>query len=311
MSARRIDTHHHFVPPFYRAWLAEKDVDAGGLPVPDWSAASSLELMEAHGIETAMLSISTPGVEPGDQREARAMARRVNEDGAETVRAHPGRFGLFATLPLPDVQSALTELGYALDELDADGVVLHANARGTYLGDPLFDELFDELQHRRATVFIHPSALPGPGVPGIPAFAADFLLDSVRAALNLARTGTLDRCPDVNLILSHGGGFLPFAGARLSGLADGGGSIEHGYAMLQRFHLDSALASSPFALPSTLAWARSDHLTYGSDHPYARPEHIGAFTAALDGFAGLDHEALNRTNAEALFPRLAHQEIRS
>jgi predicted TIM-barrel fold metal-dependent hydrolase len=307
MSLRRIDTHHHYVPAFYRDWLVAKGEAAGGLPIPDWSPEASLELMDAHGIETAILSVSTPGVEPGDREEARTMARRLNEYAAELGRNHPGRFGLFAMMPLPDVEGALEELVHAFDELHADGVVLHANAKGTYLGDPLFDPLFDELQRRRATVFVHPSTLPGPGVPGLPAYAADFLLDSVRAAMNLARTGTLDRCPDVKIILAHGGGFLPFAAARLSGLADAGGSIEHGFKMLQRFYLDSALASSPFALPSTLAWAQPDHLTYGSDNPYARPEHIAAFTAALDQFEAVDHEALNRTNAEQLFPRLAQE----
>lgn len=302
MTQHRIDTHHHFVPAFYREWLAAKGVDAGGLPVPDWSPEASLELMDAHGIDTAILSVSTPGVEPGDVGEARDMARRLNEHAAELRRAHPGRFGFFATLTLPDVTGALEELAYAFDELGATGVVLHANSKGVYLGDPSFDALFDELQRRAAVVFVHPSELPGGVVPGIPAYAADFLLDSVRAAMNLARSGTLDRCPDVKVILSHGGGFLPFASARLSGLADADGSIELGYARLQRFYLDSALASSPFALPSTLAWAQPDHLTYGSDFPYARPEHVAAFTAALDQDGAVDHAALNRDNALALLP---------
>jgi predicted TIM-barrel fold metal-dependent hydrolase len=303
MTARRIDTHHHFVPPFYREWLESKGVGAGGLLIPEWSPQASLELMEAHEIETAVLSVSTPGVEPGRPSEARAMARRLNEYAAEIVRQHDGRFRFFAILTLPDVDGALAELAYALDELSAEGVVLHGNCKGIYLGDPRFDPLFDELQRREAVVFVHPSVPPGPGVPGIPAYAADFLLDSVRAALNLARTGTLDRCPDLKIILSHGGGFLPFAGARLSALADSGGSVEHGYRLLQRFYLDSALASSPFALPSTLAWAQSDHLTFGSDFPYARPEHVAAFTAALDQDQRVDHEALNRANAAALLPR--------
>jgi aminocarboxymuconate-semialdehyde decarboxylase len=74
---------------------------------------------------------------------------------------------------------------------------------------------------------------------------------------------------------------------------------------MQTFYLDSALASSPFALPSTTAWAQEDHLTFGTDFPYARPEHIAAFTAALDQFEGVDHAALNRENALGLFPRLA------
>jgi predicted TIM-barrel fold metal-dependent hydrolase len=305
VSPGRVDTHHHFVPAFYRDWLNERGVDAGGLSIPEWSAESSLALMDAQHIETAILSISTPGVEPGASAEARVMARRLNEHAAELVQDHPGRFGFFATLTLPKVDGALEELAYSCDELSADGVVLHANSKGVYLGDPAFDALFDELQRRQAVIFVHPSALPGPGLPGIPAYAADFLLDSVRAALNLARSGTLDRCPDISLILSHGGGFLPFAGARLSGLADAGGSIEHGYELLQRFFLDTALASSPFALPSILAWAQPDHLLYGSDNPYARREHVAPFTAALDQFQAIDHHAINRNNAEKLFSRLS------
>jgi predicted TIM-barrel fold metal-dependent hydrolase len=304
MTAGRIDTHHHIVPSFYRDWLADKGVDAGGLPIPDWSTNASLELMDTHTIDTAIVSISTPGTEPGAMTEARTMAHRLNEFAAELVRDHPDRFGFFATLTLPDVDGALEELGYACNVLAADGVALHANSKGVYLGDPRFDPLFEELQRRGTVVFVHPSALPGPGVPGIPAYAADFLLDSVRAALNLARTGTLDRCPDVRFILSHAGGFLPFAGARLTGVADPGGSLQLGYERLQRFHLDSALASSPFALPSTLAWAQADHLTYGSDFPYARPEHVAAFTAALDQYDAIDHQAVDRDNAENLFPRL-------
>jgi predicted TIM-barrel fold metal-dependent hydrolase len=297
----RVDTHHHVVPPFYRDWLAEKGVAAGGLPIPDWSPEASLELMDRHEIETAVVSVSTPGVEPGEGDEARAVARRLNEYAADLAREHQRRFRFFACLTLPDVDGALAELAYALDELDAAGVVLYANSKGVYLGDPMFDPLFDELQRRQAVVFIHPSTLPGPGVPGIPAYAADFLLDTVRAALYLARSGTLDRCPDIKPILSHSGGFLPFAGARLSGMADGDGSVERGYALLQRLCLDTALASSPFALPSTLAWAQPDHITYGSDFPYARAEHVAAFTAALDQFEAIDHDAVNRDNALRLF----------
>jgi hypothetical protein len=82
MTSGRIDTHHHLVPPFYRDWLVAKRVEAGGLPVPVWSAEASLELMDAHGIDTAIVSVSTPGVEPGTQSEAREMARRLNEYAA-------------------------------------------------------------------------------------------------------------------------------------------------------------------------------------------------------------------------------------
>src|SRR5262245_33314968 len=90
-NARRIDTHAHLVPDFYRLWLADKGVDAGGLPVPIWSVESTLQFMQTNEIETSILSVSTPGVETGDLNEAREMARRLNEFTARIVRGEkPG-----------------------------------------------------------------------------------------------------------------------------------------------------------------------------------------------------------------------------
>jgi predicted TIM-barrel fold metal-dependent hydrolase len=151
MSFLRIDTHSHVVPPEYAEWLRGKGVLAGGLPIPSWDADTTLALMDRHQIATAVLSVSTPGVHLDDGADARAMARHVNEYTAQMVRDHPGRFGFFATLPLPDVDGALTELDRAFETLGADGVVLLANHRGVYLGDPRFDAVFDELQRRQAS----------------------------------------------------------------------------------------------------------------------------------------------------------------
>ena len=218
----RVDTHHHVVPPEYAAWLRAKGALAGDLPIPSWQPEAALSLMDRHDVRTAVLSVSTPGVHLGDGADARAMARHVNEYAAQMTRDHPDRFGFFATMPLPDVDGALDEVAYAFDTLGADGVVLLANNRGTYLGDESFDPLFDELQRRAAVVFVHPSVPPGlDPIDGIPPFMADFLLDTTRAAVNLARSGTLERCPDVTVILSHAGGFIPYAAYRLARAASG------------------------------------------------------------------------------------------
>jgi 6-methylsalicylate decarboxylase len=154
----RIDTHHHVVPPVYASWLKRKGIEAGGLPIPDWSVDSALALMDKYRIQTAIMSISTPGVHLGDDVEAREKAREVNEYAAQVVRQHPNRFGFFATLCLPDVKGSLDETAYLFDKLRADGVVLLANSRGIYLGDKTFDPLFDELNKRKAVVFVHPSS---------------------------------------------------------------------------------------------------------------------------------------------------------
>lgn len=303
----RIDVHHHMVPPAYAQWLRARGLAAGGLPIPDWSAEASLALMDDRGIETAILSVSTPGVHLGDDVEARAKAREVNEIAAQAVRAHPGRFGFFATLPLPDVDGALAELAYAFDALGADGVVLLANSRGVYLGDPRLDALFDELDRRRAVVFVHPSIIPGlEPLAGVPAFVADFLLDTTRAAIGLARSGTLERCPALKLVLSHAGGFVPYAAYRLGIGASAAGNPIEGVARLKRFYFDVALSSSPVALPSLLAFAAPGHVLYGSDFPYAPAPAVAAFAGMYEGFALADAQraSIDRGAAERLFPRL-------
>lgn len=303
----RIDTHVHVIPPEYGAWLRRHGETAGGRGIPDWSVDTALEMMAGARIDTAILSVSTPGVHLGDDAQARAMARAVNEFAADVVRRHPTRFGFFATLTLPDVDGAIAEAEHAFDRLGADGVVLLASVRGTYLGDPAWDPLLECLDRRRAVVFVHPCALAGPEVPGLPPFAADFLLDTTRAALNLARHGVLERYPQLRIVLSHAGGFLPFAAERVARIVSPDGGNPAGLARLRRFWFDVALSSSPYALPSLLAFADPSRITYGSDWPFAVTERAWHFARLLDDFAMPDplRHAIDRGNAQTLFPRLA------
>lgn len=302
----RIDTHQHIVPPFYSEWLAAKGISAGGLPIPQWSTEGALDLMESAGVATGILSVSTPGVHLGDDAEARSMARQVNEFAAHVVRQYPDRFGFFATLTLPDVEGAIAEARYALDVLKADGVVLLTNVRGAYLGTSEWDPLMEELNQRNAVVFVHPSDLPGPSVDGIPPFAADFLLDTTRAAIHYAKSGSLERFPGLKIILSHGGGFVPYAAERISRICSPDGSNEAGITRLRQFYFDTALSSSPYALPSLLAFADHSRITFGSDWPYAPKARSLHFAGMLDNFTLPDQlrSAVHRSNAERLFPRL-------
>jgi 6-methylsalicylate decarboxylase len=315
MSRRRIDVHHHILPNNYVAWLQQSGInDAGGSPLPDWSAEAALELMDRHEIATAILSVSTPGVHlrpaMGTNPEARTWARRVNEFTARVAADHPGRFGFFATLPLPDVEGALEEARYAFDVLKASGVILLANSHGTYLGDPSHEPLLEELGRRRAVVLVHPSELPCAAVPGIPAFAADFLLDTTRAAYHLVANGCVRRHPQLRIILSHAGGFVPYASHRMAiAIAKAlGPKLEDVLDDFRSFYFDTALSGSPAALPSLLAFAKPDHVLYGSDWPFAPEPVVDYFNGEIDAYAalvGTAKEALDRGNASLLFPHLA------
>lgn len=315
MTRRRIDVHHHIVPPAYARWLASHGIrDAGGRELPSWSADDAIALMDGHDIATAVVSVSTPGVcltpTVGADAIARAKAREMNEFAARLAQDHPRRFRFFATLTLPDVDGAIAEAVYALDTLHASGVILLANVHGRYVGGPEDEPLFDELNRRGAVVFIHPSELPGNRVEGIPPFAADFLLDTTRAAFRLVQNGIVRRYPSVKIILSHAGGFVPYASHRLAAIiaAETQRAPFEILDELASFYFDTALSGSPAALPSLLAFAKPGHVLFGSDWPYAPEIAVSYFTGQLDAYAALDaagHAAIDRGNAELLFPDLS------
>ncbi len=307
----RIDTHHHAIPSFYRDLLRKARIDeAGGRDLPEWSPEASWETMGELNVATAILSVSTPGTAfLPSTADATSLARDINDYLAELVRAQPDRFGFFATIPMPHISESVDEVVRSLDELSADGVVLLANSAGIYLGQHGQDDLFAALDARSAVVFIHPADLPGPAVDGVPPFAADFLLDTTRAAYLLVRNGICRKYPNIKFILSHAGGFVPYASHRMAVaiMGDTGRSPMDSLDDFAGFYFDTALSSSAAALPSLLAFAKPGHVTFGSDRPFAPIAAGKLFAAGLETYPGLDPDAraaIERTNALALFPRL-------
>jgi 6-methylsalicylate decarboxylase len=317
-SLHRIDVHHHIVPPEYVSALERIGIrGGGGLPFPSWSAEDALAVLDENGIQTAITSISTPGVHFGEDSSARDLARRCNELSARLVADHPRRFGAFAILPLPDVKGALLELEYALDSLRLDGVVLLASqSDARYLGDPSFDDLVAELDRRAALAFVHPTIPPSSeSIPiDIPAFAAEFTFDTSRAILNLVWSGTAERFPAVRWIFSHAGGTAPFLAWRWSLLnahptmrANAPRGVMH---YLQRFFYDTALSANPHALRSLSELVGPGQILFGSDYPFAPAPITRASVeglAAYDGFDRADRLRIERDNALALLPRLRAQ----
>jgi predicted TIM-barrel fold metal-dependent hydrolase len=312
----RIDVHHHILPQLYVEALAKLGhTGGGGMPFPAWDPQSTLAMMDRQGVATAVTSISSPGVHFGDPNAARELARRCNELSAKLVADHPTRFGAFAVLPLPDVKGALLELEYALDVLKLDGVVLFtSHVDGRYLGDPLFDDVMAELDRRNAVAFVHP-VVPKTSEAirlDVPGFAAEFVFDTTRAAINLVWSGTLERRPNLRFILSHAGGTTPFLVGRialLGALPQMRERAPKGAAhYLARLYYDTALSAVPNALRSLQELVGSDKILFGSDFPFA-PEPITR--SSIDGLArypGFDAAArarIERANALALLPTVA------
>ncbi|KAL1920355.1 uncharacterized protein VTP21DRAFT_732 [Calcarisporiella thermophila] len=310
--ASRIDVHQHVIPPFYCDIMNDRNLDSGGWPIPPWDKESAIEMMNEQNIATGIVSVSAPGVHLGDDAEARKLVRQVNEYGAQLVKEHPSRFGHFASIPLPDVEGSVAEAIYALDVLSGDGVVLMSNAQGRYLGDPNFEPLWKVLDSRSAVVFIHPTESKLPKIQGIPAPIVDFPFDTTRTAFHMVLNGVMRKYTRMKVILSHAGGFLPYAAHRLAMstlLLDPSRTVDDILSDMKRFYFDTAISASPTALPSLLAFAKPGHVLYGSDWPFVPTAPGAYFNNNLDtsGEWVNSHtlESVNISNAKVLFPRLA------
>ena len=275
-----------------------------------WSPEKSLAEMDRNGIATAVLSLIQPGVWLGDAEQARRLSREANEYGAGMVKDHPGRFGLFAVLPLPDTEGSLREIEYALDTLKAEGIGLMTSYGTKYLGDAAFAPVWEELNRRKAVVYTHPLA---PDccrnlVPDVPTGAVEFATDTTRTMAGLLFSGTAARFPDIRWIFSHGGGTVPFLLSRLrreeQEMKEREKRLPKGLAYeLAKFHYDTAQANHPGALHALTRIAPVSQILFGSDYPFRTgAEVVGGLDAY---FKGKELHAIERDNALRLVPRLA------
>jgi predicted TIM-barrel fold metal-dependent hydrolase len=313
-----IDIHAHFLTRNYLAAMRAAGVDTvDGFPLPDWSEDSALRAMDEWGIKIQILSISAPGIDFISGDAARSLARNINEELAATIARHPGRFGGFGILPLPDIDAALREMTHVLDVLKFDGIGLYTNFGGTYLGDSRFDPLFAELSRRKAVVYVHPVAPPGFDMArlGFPAPTVEYPFDTTRMIMNLVSSGTMRRFPDFRMIVSHGGGTLPFLAPRITRHLTRFAKVSPPFtpddatAAFKSLYFDVTAVSHSHAIESVLALAPKDRLLYGSDHPFMLAPAISQAIDFLKASPRLDEgtrRAIFRDNALKLFPRLAH-----
>ena len=301
----RIDVHHHMLPPFYMD-LRRAVPNVGAMPT--WSPSMSIDDMEKNGVATAMLSLAVSGVAFDAGEAGRSLARKSNDFGAQLVKDHPANFGLLAALPLPDPQGSLAEIEYALDTLHADGIAVLSSYGDKWLGDATYVPVFEELNRRKAVVFVHPNA---PNCCAnlqahVPASSIEFLFDTTRTIESLLVSGTFSRFPNVQFIFSHGGGTMPILANRIARTfpKDLASQVPNGVLFeLKRQYYDTASASNPTSLSALMSVVPNSQVLFGSDFPF-----ISAGEPASDlmhsGLPESAVEGINRENAVRLFGRL-------
>jgi predicted TIM-barrel fold metal-dependent hydrolase len=310
----RIDVHHHILPPPYMLRARDRILeisDRDHSALLNWTPARAVEEMDRAGIATAITSLSLPGIWFGGVEAARALARTCNEYAAQMVKDYPGRFGWFAAVPLPDTDGSLRELAYALDILRADGIGLVSNYDDKWPGDPAFAPVFEELNRRRAVVFIHPTAPSCCShlMPGIAASTIEFLFDTSRAILSLLVSGTFSRFPDIRFIFCHAGGTMPVLAARANAFVERHQDIAERVptgvpSELKKLFYDVANSVNPSSMAALTNLVPMSQLLFGSDFPYV-PCTVTANGLDRFGLSARDLSAVNRENAVRLFPRLS------
>jgi predicted TIM-barrel fold metal-dependent hydrolase len=302
----RIDVHHHLCPPDYADEVNRtKPVFKALL---DWSPQSSLEDMDRGHVATAIVSMTTPGLWFGDDAAARRLCRACNEYAARLAADHPGRFGFFAALSLPDVDGSLREAEYALDVLKADGVALFTSYGDKYLGHAQFHPLMAELDRRKAVAYTHPTVSDCwvNLVPETSEATIEYGTDTTRTIASLVFSGTAARYRGIRFIFSHAGGTMPFLMARFlqneRNRAARGLPPSDPEAQVRRFFYDTAQSCRPAVMAALRQVAEPDRILFGTDFPWGRADAHAAGLAGC-GLVAAELEAIGRGNATRLLSR--------
>lgn len=307
-----IDVHHHLVPPFYLTENLERITGSGGGQINpawlSWKPERALEAMDQSGVATSVLSLTSPGVWFGDPQAARKTARRVNEYAADLARNHPTRFGLFAAVPLPDQEGSLREIEYAFDVLKADGIGLLTSYDNKWLGDEAYMPVLEELNRRKAVVFVHPTVpfCCRTLLPDISPIMTEIPQDTTRAVVNLLFTGTFSRFKDIRFIFTHAGGNVAMVYGRMShyGPKNFADKVPNGIDYeLKRLHYDIAGTTYRPAIAALTSLVPTSQILLGTDNPFVP---LGDTTRGMKqlGWSEADLRAIGRENALALMPRL-------
>jgi 6-methylsalicylate decarboxylase len=306
-SVRRIDVHHHPVPPPYVEMVSKGPGLTAALR--GWSVEKSLADMDRAGVETAMLSIPGNGLWLADAETNRQLARACNEYMAGIVQRYPGRFGMWAALPLTDNDSSLQEMAYALDTLHADGIGLLTVYGNKWLGDAAFAPVFAEFNRRRAVVYTHPATgtCCGNLISGVPDPVIEYGTDTARTIASLLFSGAAMRYPDVRMIFSHAGGVMPTLIERFVLLSRQPNMAKNtpdgALPLLARYYYDCAQSANPEALGPLMRIVPSSQIVFGTDFPYRTSlEHVAGLSGC--GLSSAQLTAIGRTNALRLVPRL-------
>ena len=289
---RIVDFHNHYYPPEYVEALRKSTsvvkvtYDDEGNPCVHYPGDYNIlvpghrdldfreHVLEAHGVDTQVLSFTTPGVHVEPPAQAVRFARQINDAFAKATRKRHHRFTALATLPLNDPVASVVELERAMKDLGLPGAMVFSNVNHVALADKRFAPLWKKADELGAVIYIHPT--DPAGVEAMLDYwlmpLVGFLMDTTLAASRLVFSGVVDRHPNVRWVLTHMGGAIPYLAERLDrgyrAFADCRQHIskppsEH----LKHFYYDTVNFNAD-AVEFAIKFAGVDHILAGSDYPH-------------------------------------------
>ena len=308
------DVHNHFYPPEYLDALRSGDslvrvtIDHEGNPRVHYPGdynvavrghrdiAYRADVLAREGVDTQVISLTTPGTHVERPELAVKLARLVNDAFAKIVRERSLRFAALATLPLCDPAASVAELRRAVEQLHFPGAMLFSNVNGIALADKRFEPLYAEADRLGAVLHIHPTSPVG--VEAMTEFwlmpLTGFLFDTTLAAAKLVFTGIPERFPRIKWVLSHLGGTIPYLAERLD---RGWRAFEECRVNIERppseylrhFYFDT-VNFDPRALRFAADFGGVSQLLGGSDYPHA----IGSIELMKESIASASFSSAER-----------------
>jgi aminocarboxymuconate-semialdehyde decarboxylase len=305
---RVVDFHNHYYPPEYvdalksSASVVKVTYDEHGNPCVHYPGDYNIlvpghrdidyrrDVLAKHGVDTQVLSFTTPGVHVEPPAVAVSMARQINDAFARVVRSSGGRFTALATLPLNDPSASVVELERAMTGLRMPGAMVFSNVNHVALADERFAPLWQKADELGAVIYIHPT--DPAGVEAMLDYwlmpLVGFLMDTTLAASNLVFSGVVERHPNIRWVLTHMGGAIPYLAERLDrghrAFAECRRNISKPPSeYLKQFYYDT-VNFNPDAVRLAISFAGADHILAGSDYPHQ----IGSIPLMLDAIRRLD-----------------------
>jgi len=267
-------------------------------------------VLEDAGVDTQVISLTTPGTHVESPAYAVTLAKLVNDAFATIIAERSPRFTALATLPLNDPVASLAEFRRAVEELHLPGAMLFSNVNGVALADERFWPLYEAADAYGAVLHIHPTSPVG--VEAMTQYwlmpLVGFLMDTTLAAAHLVFSGVGERFPNIKWVLSHLGGAVPYMAERFDrgfhAFKDCRRNIDRPPSdYLRRWYYDT-VNFDPNALRLAVAFAGADRILAGSDYPHQ----IGSIPSMLTslrhlGLSEADTVRILGGNAAGLYRR--------